>query len=252
MPWFQVDDQLPVHKKVIAAGNAAMGLWVRAGSWSQQNLTGGFIPTQIVKALGTIGQAKSLVNAGLWDAVKGGYRFHDWDKHQLSVEEQEERRRKRAEAGRKGGQASGASRRGEANAEASASPNASRNVDQNVEQKRTPVLVPGPLVVTKEGGVTEGDDPEPPRYCKDHPNDTTDYCRPCIVLRKNHDAWKKRIKARESDELESKRQQKTVAAQRLRDCRLCDEHGWTVDETGATTPDSRKCTHVIPEEAQHA
>lgn len=252
MPWFQVDDQLPVHKKVIAAGNAAMGLWVRAGSWSQQNLTGGFVPINTVKALGTISQAKSLVAAGLWDAVKGGYQFHDWDKHQMSVEEQEERRRKRAEAGRKGGQASGETRRGKANAEASASPNASASGQQNVEQKRTPVPVPVPSVVTKEGGVTLGDDPEPPRYCDDHPNDTTDYCRLCIVRRKAHDAWKSRAKDREDDELNVKRQQKTQSAQQLKDCRLCDEHGWTLDETGATTPDSRKCTHPQPEEAAHA
>lgn len=33
MPWFQVDDQLSFHAKVIAAQNPAMGLWVRAGAW---------------------------------------------------------------------------------------------------------------------------------------------------------------------------------------------------------------------------
>ena len=32
--WFKVDDNLALHPKVLGAGNAAMGMWVRAGSWS--------------------------------------------------------------------------------------------------------------------------------------------------------------------------------------------------------------------------
>ena len=41
MTWFRVDDTLAMHPKVYAAGNAAMGLWVRAGAWSMQQLTDG-------------------------------------------------------------------------------------------------------------------------------------------------------------------------------------------------------------------
>lgn len=226
MPWFQVDDQLPVHRKVTAAGNAAMGLWVRAGSWSQQNLTGGFVPVNVVKTLGTIAQANALVAAGLWHTADGGYEFHDWDKHQMSVEEIKERKRKRQEAGRKGGQASGESRRGEASASASASADA----DQMLNQKRTPG--PGPVlsVVTSGGGVTEGDDPEPPRYCRNHPNDTDEVCRPCIRKRKAHDEWKKREKQREVELLERVEREKAAAAQRLKDCPECDEDGWRKDD----------------------
>lgn len=29
MPWFRVDDDFALHPKAIAAGNAALGLWVR-------------------------------------------------------------------------------------------------------------------------------------------------------------------------------------------------------------------------------
>lgn len=232
MPWFQVDDQLPVHRKVIAAGNAPMGLWVRAGSWCQQNLTGGFVPTSIAKTLGTVGQAKALVSAGLWHAVEGGYHFHDWDEHQMSVEEIKERKRKRADAGRKGGQASGESRR-----EASASASASASGRAGANENRTPGPGPALSVVTKGGGVTEGDDPEPPRYCSEHPNDTTDYCRACIVLRKAHDAWKDRQKQQiEADQLEQQRQ-KQRKAQRLAACRDCDEEGWRYDDREI------KCNH---------
>ena len=84
MPWFKVDDNLGFHHKVIAAGNPAMGLWVRAGSICAQQLTDGFVPDHMVAILGTTGQAKRLVSAGLWDRARGGYRFHGWAERQPS------------------------------------------------------------------------------------------------------------------------------------------------------------------------
>lgn len=78
MVWFKVDDTLAFHHKVVAAGNAAMGMWVRAGSWSSQNLTDGFVPDHMVTALGSIGQAKKLVAVRLWTREPGGYRFWQW------------------------------------------------------------------------------------------------------------------------------------------------------------------------------
>lgn len=82
MPWFRVDDNLGFHHKVIAAGNPAMGLWVRAGSVSASQLTDGFVPDHMVRSLGTVAQAKRLVEVGLWARVKGGYTFHEWDERQ--------------------------------------------------------------------------------------------------------------------------------------------------------------------------
>mgnify|MGYP006189648135 FL=1 len=82
MVWFKVDDTLALHQKTVAAGNSAMGLWVRAGSWSMQTLSDGFIPDVIVTALGTVGQAKKLVAVGLWHPMPGGYAFHEWDDRQ--------------------------------------------------------------------------------------------------------------------------------------------------------------------------
>ena len=84
MSWFKVDDNLAFHAKVMTAGNAAMGLWVRAGSWSMQMLTDGRIPAAICRQLGTESQAKKLVEAGLWETTKDGWRFHGWDERQPS------------------------------------------------------------------------------------------------------------------------------------------------------------------------
>lgn len=79
MTWFKVDDTLAFHAKVVAAGNPAMGLWVRAGAWAAQQLTDGFVPSHMVKSLGTPRQASTLVSAGLWVQADGGFRFHDWN-----------------------------------------------------------------------------------------------------------------------------------------------------------------------------
>lgn len=93
MPWFKVDDALATHDKVLAAGNAAMGLWVRAGAWSAQHLTDGFVPLHAVKLLGNVGQARALVTAGLWVEADKGYRFHEWHDYQPTREKVEADRR---------------------------------------------------------------------------------------------------------------------------------------------------------------
>lgn len=78
MPWFNVDDGFAFHHKAIRAGNTAIGLWTRAGSWCSQQLTDGHVPDAIVAVLGTPKQADRLVAAGLWARVPNGYQFHEW------------------------------------------------------------------------------------------------------------------------------------------------------------------------------
>lgn len=94
MTWFKVDDTLAFHPKVIEAGNPAMGLWVRAGSWSAQQLTNGFIPDAIVSTLDGKAAAKRLAAVGLWERVDGGWQFHNWLERQPAREDVEERREK--------------------------------------------------------------------------------------------------------------------------------------------------------------
>lgn len=78
MTWFKVDDCFALHPKAMSAGNAAIGMWVRAGAWSAQQLTDGFIPDTIIGTLGGKPLARRLVKAGLWVPMDGGYQFHDW------------------------------------------------------------------------------------------------------------------------------------------------------------------------------
>lgn len=104
MTWFKVDDTLAFHHKTVAAGNAAMGLWVRAGSWCAQHLTDGFIPASIAATLGTPAQISRLVKVGLWEVTESGFCFHQWGQEGrqpsreevLSRREQERLRKKNA------------------------------------------------------------------------------------------------------------------------------------------------------------
>jgi len=107
MTWFRVDDALHSHPKAMAAGLAPMGLWTIAGSWSNANLTDGFVPDYMLPrfAEGASEHAEKLVAVGLWRRAKGGYRFHDWSTYQ----ESRETRLKKREAWRdkKAGQRAG-------------------------------------------------------------------------------------------------------------------------------------------------
>ena len=82
MPWFYVEDNFAFHPKAVDAGNAAIGLWTRAGAWSQSTLTEGYIPTGIARSLGTAGEARKLTNVGLWIPKDDGYEFHQWEQRQ--------------------------------------------------------------------------------------------------------------------------------------------------------------------------
>jgi hypothetical protein len=100
MPWFKVDDQLAMHPKAARAGLAAMGLWVKAGSWSAARLTDGHVPTEVLGMLGgSRKHAQLLVDAGLWHAEPDGYRFHDWPDFQPSADDTERHREKKKRDG---------------------------------------------------------------------------------------------------------------------------------------------------------
>lgn len=70
MPWFKIDDASHSHPKFVAAGNAAIGLFVRCGAYSAQHLTEGVVPGVIAALYGTEPQARKLVKVGLWHAAE--------------------------------------------------------------------------------------------------------------------------------------------------------------------------------------
>lgn len=103
--WFKVDDSFFMNPKTAMLSDSATALWLRAGSWSAQQLTGGFIPAHMLPLFrGSEESADELCDAGLWerDLDRHGYVFHDWADYQPNAEQVETLREKRAEAGRKG------------------------------------------------------------------------------------------------------------------------------------------------------
>lgn len=177
MTWFKVDDAFHSHPKVLAAGAAPLGLWVVAGSWCGANLTGGFVPDFVLPRLvdNAVEYAEVLVHTGLWIKVEGGHQFHDWSEFQPDAEAEKEKRRKRAESGRKGGLASGVARskratNREANGEAIASGVASGLVEPR----------PGPARPDlREGGAR----PRCPRHSHIPDSDPGPPCLACKEVR---------------------------------------------------------------------
>lgn len=89
MPFFVVDDGAHSHPKMVRAGNAAVGLWSRIGSYVAQHLTDGHVPGPVAEMYGTGPQIRKLLAVGLWHehghtcprcpAVRpGDYFMHDY------------------------------------------------------------------------------------------------------------------------------------------------------------------------------
>lgn len=93
MAWFKVDDGWWSHPKTLQLSDSACALWCRAGSWSCQHLTDGFIPKTALKTLGgTTKFASELVRVGYWDDAVDGWSFHDWSDYQEKSEVVRKRR----------------------------------------------------------------------------------------------------------------------------------------------------------------
>lgn len=154
MPWFRVDDNLAFHAKAVAAGNAAMGLWVRAGSWSAQQLTEGHVPAQIAATLGKATEARRLVDVGLWVEVEDGYDFHEWGDRQPSKAQVEADRHAARERQRRAREA--AKSRGESRQESR----------RDIDGSHGP---PGPALPVVPNGTTSGGGVPPKRRSPERP-----------------------------------------------------------------------------------
>lgn len=90
MTWFKVDDQVAFCPKHVQAGNEAVGAWVRAGSWSAQQLTDGFIPTEVAHSIAPkkvwmrLVEARGRSEHGLVELRQDGYQLHDYLKYNES------------------------------------------------------------------------------------------------------------------------------------------------------------------------
>ena len=85
-------------------GARAAWLHVRAIAYCARHLTDGLLSPAAARAVGaTTLLSDRLVKARLWDRQGEGFRIHDYLDYQPSRAEVVELRKKRAEAGRRGG-----------------------------------------------------------------------------------------------------------------------------------------------------
>lgn len=149
MTWIRVDDHFADHPKVMALGSdrlQGLGLWQVAASYCARYLTDGFVPTAHVHAHASKKLVNRMVDVGLFDAVAGGYRLHDWLTYNPSRKQVEEAQAKKRAAGQAGGRASGQAR-AQADAKAPA------------QAKSNPVPVPQPVTEVLQNVLGIGGEP---------------------------------------------------------------------------------------------
>ncbi|AXH49047.1 helix-turn-helix DNA binding domain protein [Gordonia phage Ecliptus] len=248
MPDFRVAETAAFDEKIVEAGNAAVGLWARAGSWAMHNLTDGFIPSRIARQLGTRSNANRLVSVGLWTTVSNGYQFVKWDGYQRSREQVEAERAAARDRMKK-------IRSGEhkGNVQANKTPSSGeRSGEVRDGVFATPIPShPFPSPSGSDGGegyVSSDDgantappgnlDPHNPR-CPAHASVPADdrgpNCRNC----RDHRVWLESEPERRRAEIqEANRSAKAIE----RDCPLCSE-GWLLGDDGLPVEPAQKCSH---------
>lgn len=237
MPDFRIAETAPEHRKLRAAGPAAIGLWAMAGAYAMGStqMTDGWVPAYWV-ATWPSGKrlAGTLVKVGLWKEEQRdglpGWQFHDWDRIQRlasEVEQEKRKARERMQAVRKRPSTAVSSR--------DVRPNTNGTSDRTQPERAENVHDSLSLSLSL-GGTTGGEvtttrareNPPPPR-CPQHENATGDPgpCRACGDARRASEAWDgdadRREAARRSAEA---REVADLRARAIAGCDLCDERGY--------------------------
>lgn len=112
MAYTNTDYSFWTNPKVRKAGRDAAFLYIAGNGFCNEYLTDGFISDTDIETVAFNAfqrqpkkAVESLVRAGLWDRVPGGYKIHDYLDYNKSKQEIEELRSKKSYAGKKGGQA---------------------------------------------------------------------------------------------------------------------------------------------------
>jgi hypothetical protein len=140
MAWVKLDAGWIFHPKARAAGRDGRELFIASLCWATSSETRGVIATRDLPLIATAAEvkpaiSKRLVEVGLWETHPAGWLIHDYHDYNPTPEAIEERRRKRAEAGRKGGLTS---RPPGSKPEASASANGEANQEADEKQTANP------------------------------------------------------------------------------------------------------------------
>lgn len=157
--WFKVDDAFHSHPKVMKAGTAAVGLWIRCGSYSAHHLTDGVVPREVARQYGSRQQIAALVEAGLWVESDSGYAMPDYLDYNPSREEvltdQAEKHQAKVRAGQAGGIASGISRRKHSTKQTRSRTEADREAEDKQNEAPYPYPSRTPIGVSTERSLVQ-------------------------------------------------------------------------------------------------
>lgn len=173
MSWFRIDDKMAFHAKIVAAGNEAVGAWVRAGAWSCDQLTNGVVPKANALVIAPERTWRRLVEARLVDLHPDGYELHDFLNYNPSAAAVRAERGATSEARRRAG-AAGGKRSGEVR-RSKTEANGEANGEAKPKQNEAPIPIPIPIpdqtpkppsgapcvFVSDEPGKPVADDPTP-------------------------------------------------------------------------------------------
>lgn len=84
MTWFKVDDKISGHMKVLKAGNAAFGAWVRIAAWCAERESDGVLPAEAAALYASQEEIATLLRVGLLHTHAEGYEVHDFLKYNPS------------------------------------------------------------------------------------------------------------------------------------------------------------------------
>lgn len=92
--WVKLSDDFATHPKIAALSDAGFRLWVSAIAYANQHRTRGVISDGAIRGipLAKPRTANELETAGLWHRNGKGWEIHDYDKFQLSPEEEDARK----------------------------------------------------------------------------------------------------------------------------------------------------------------
>lgn len=187
MPWFKVDDTAHSHPKLIKAGNAAVGLWMRAGAYAAQHLTEGTVPGVVAQLYGTAPQARKLVAVGLWHPAghacprcpqppAGDFQMHDYHQYNPRRAKVEREREQAAERQQRARERAAEERAARENGKESRS-NRRRFDDESLSENRESAPNQGAFWEDSagQGAPSHRDAPDPSRSPRPDPSPSTPY-----------------------------------------------------------------------------
>jgi hypothetical protein len=249
MGWARIDDGFHDHPKLIGLPLEAVGLWTLALTWAHRHHGVSFglfghLPADLpVRLGGAKGKklADMLTRHGLWDTEPnlGGWVIHDYIDYLPASEKPttaSEVRKARSEAGKRGAKA----KWDKAKAETSDWQDDGNLPEQSHSSANGKTMPPNPNPTRPsfthldiEGGGSVTREPEPPLFCKKHPNGHDGPCGACADARRLHAVW---LAASE----QAKRDTVAASVDAVLRCPNHCINGWIED---ADSNPIRKCNH---------